>query len=138
MTLRSLLVGTAAVLLLLGVTALFLPHVVISALSLGPGAEIPVQLFGGGLFSVAALNWMGRGAIYGGIYGRPIVIANFGLGITSASTLMSASLDGRTGSAGWVGAALFAVQAAGFFWVMRRSPWQLAGSAADTSEEQGA
>lgn len=38
--------------------------------------ELPLSLLGGALFGLALLNWMGRNAVYGGIYGRPILLGN--------------------------------------------------------------
>jgi len=58
-------------------------------------SPLGVQLLAAGLLGFAALNWVGRSAIYGGIYGRPIVLANFGYGIISVMTLASAVLDER-------------------------------------------
>ena len=83
----------------------------------------------GALLAFSSLNWMGRGAIYGGVYGRPIVVANFGLGIISGGTMISAVLDGRLPAWGWGLALVFTLQGLGFFWLMRRPPWQ-----ADTPE----
>ena len=119
--------GSAMLLLVLGLTALFFPE--LAAEELGFGASVPVQFFGGALLGFAALNWMGRSAILGGIYGRPIVVGNFGLGVMTAGTSISASLDGRLPEWGWVLAAVFTIQASGFFWLMRRPPWESGASA---------
>ena len=114
--------GSALALFVLGLTALFFPDV--AAEGLDSGASVPVQLFGGGLLGFAALNWMGRSAILGGIYGRPIVVGNFGLGVITSGTSISATLDGRLPEWGWVLAAVFTIQDLGFFWLMRRPPWE--------------
>lgn len=118
---------SALALLMLGLTALFFPD--LAADGIGSGASVPVQLFGGGLLGFAALNWIGRSAILGGIYGRPIVVGNFGLGVSTAGTSISASLDGRLPGWGWVLAAVFTIHALGFFWLMRRPPWESSASA---------
>lgn len=40
-------------------------------------ASLPVQLFAGAFFGFAMLNYMARGNLIGGIYSRPVAIANF-------------------------------------------------------------
>ena len=134
MTPRSLIVGTAVALALLGLPALFVPETVATVLGLGAGSSVPLQLFGGALLAFAALDWNGRGAIYGGIYGRPIVAANFGLGLITGSTMISATIDGRLPSWGWLLGVIFGLQAAGFFWLMRTSPVGRPESASPASE----
>ena len=36
-----------------------------------------VQAIGAAWFGLAAIDWMARGAPFGGIYGRPIALGNF-------------------------------------------------------------
>ena len=120
------MVATALALGALGLFALFLPDAVPGG-DVSPAASVPVQLFGGGLLGFAALNWMGRGAIYGGIYGRPIVVANLALGTIAGGTLVSAVSDGRLPSWAWAPAILFLLHAVGFFLVMRQPPWEAKG-----------
>ena len=86
-------------------------------------AELSLQLFAGGLLAMASLNWMGRGAVYGGIYGRPIVVANFGFGVITAGTLASALLDGSLGQASWILVIASALYVLGFWRLMRSPPW---------------
>ncbi len=50
---------------------------------------------------------MGRGAIYGGIYGRPIVMANLTLGLITTISLVTAQLGGMLPPWGWVIAGIF-------------------------------
>jgi hypothetical protein len=64
--------------------------------------DVPLQMASAGLIGFAALNWMGRGAIYGGIYGRPIAVANFGFGAVLAPTLMQYQMSGQGQPLGWV------------------------------------
>ena len=86
---------SAVVLAVLGVLTLFFPEELVTALQLGAAVQLPVQLLAGGFFGIAVLDWTGRGAIYGGIYGRPIVLANFGSRIPTARPLVSSSTLGR-------------------------------------------
>lgn len=120
---RRLLSVSAALLGLLGLALLFLPREVALTAGLGPEAELPVQLMAGGFLGVAILNWAGRGAIYGGIYGRPLVLANFAFGMITGGSLASATLDGRIGSVGWIPTVLFLGHALLFGWLLRSPPW---------------
>lgn len=126
--------GSAVALLVFGLAALFFPE--LAADALGHGATVPVQLFGGALLGFAFLNWMGRSAILGGIYGRPIVVGNFGLGVITAGTSISASFDGRLPQWGWALAAIFMIHALGFFRLMRRPPWD-SGARAESDRGSG-
>ena len=83
-------------------------------LGLAEAAEVPLQLFAGGLLAIASLNWMGRGAIYGGIYGRPIVVANFGFGLIMTTTFGSAYFDGALAPWSWTLAATSGLYTVGF------------------------
>ncbi len=127
------MMGTALTLFVLGATALFAPDVVLQDV-LSPDAAVPIQLFGGALLAFASLNWMGRGAIYGGIYGRPIVIANFGMGMISGATAFSATSAGRLPAWGWGLVLVFTLQAIGFYWLLRRPPWVTGTSSSATSD----
>ncbi len=117
------MIGTAGVFAILGGATLFFPQELARALDWDSTAQLPVQLLAGGLFAIATLNWMGRGAIYGGIYGRPIVIANFGFGVITSGSLTSALMDGAVGTWGWPIAGIFAAQALGFGKLMWMPPW---------------
>lgn len=131
------MMGTALVLYALGATALFLPAVVLQNAA-NTNASVPIQLFGGALLAFASLNWMGRGAVYGGIYGRPIVIANFGLGMISGATAFSATRAGRLPPWGWGLVLVFTLQAIGFYWLLRRPPWDTSTSASAASSGESA
>ena len=91
---RVMMTMSAVVLAVLGVLTLFFPEELVTALQLGAAVQLPVQLLAGGFFGIAVLDWTGRGAIYGGIYGRPIVLANFGFRIPTARPLVSSSTLG--------------------------------------------
>jgi hypothetical protein len=56
----------------------FAPDVVLSRLvgSTSSTAEILVQLMGALYVGFGALNWMSKGSLMGGIYGRPVAVGN--------------------------------------------------------------
>ena len=70
---------SAAALAALGIGASFLPQEILSRVAL-PEDRFTValiQLAGALYIAFAMLNWSAKGALLGGIYGRPIVLANF-------------------------------------------------------------
>lgn len=76
---RSLLMSaSAAAMGLAGLAATFLPKEILRyAGAAGEGiAPLLVQLLGALYIAFAMVNWMGRGNLIGGIYGRPIAMGN--------------------------------------------------------------
>lgn len=131
---RTILTASAAFLGLLGVALMFAPAELGPLLGLLPArdgllgtglaaaepATLPLELLAGALFAFGVLNGMGRGALYGGIYGRPIALGNFLLGFTAAAALFR----GAETPEAWVLGGLFALQAAAFSWILFRArPW---------------
>jgi hypothetical protein len=120
---RLLLSLSAVILGLAGIGALFLPQEIAAALGMGGGrrAALLVQLAGAMLFSFAMANWMARGSLFGGIYNRPLAVANVTHFAIGAITLV------KTALAGWnlavaVAAAVYTLFAIAFFAVLGRSP----------------
>lgn len=73
MTLSALTLGAA------GVAASFLPDELLTLLhGTAPGTlPLVVQLLGACYVALAMLNWMAREQLIGGIYSRPVAVANF-------------------------------------------------------------
>jgi hypothetical protein len=69
---------SAAALAVLGVVASFMPQEILGRAGI-PADRFTVtliQLAGALYFGFAFLNWTAKGMLLGGIYGRPIVVAN--------------------------------------------------------------
>lgn len=115
--------GSAGLLAVLGIAVAFAPDAAADALSLPAGAVVGAPLAAGGLMGFAAVNWVGRGAIYGGIYGRPIVLGNFVHAMVLATTLVSLQLD-RPTALGWSLAAACALYLAAFTRLLLRPPFE--------------
>jgi hypothetical protein len=75
---RYLMAGSALALALIGLPCLFAPDVVLARLSgdSSPATLLIIQILGALYFGFAALNWMGKPNLIGGIYGRPVTIGN--------------------------------------------------------------
>ena len=59
-----------------GLLLIFLPQEIASTLEWSEDSAVLLQLIGATYFGFAMINWMARGTLVGGIYGRPIVIGN--------------------------------------------------------------
>ncbi len=115
---------SAAVLFLGGACLLFAPDAVLPffALATPRSATWTGQLVGAGWLAVAGLNWLSRGSVLGGIYGRPIVTANVALYFISAMVLVRAGLDGDARPFTWIVAGLHIVLAGIYGWLLFRGP----------------
>jgi hypothetical protein len=116
---RILMTASAAFLAAAGVAITFLPQELLAhvgAPSEGP-AVLLIQLLGALYLGFAMLNWMNRGNRIGGIYGRPVSMANFfhfavgalalvkgiaGHGFTHELAAMAAAYSGFAAWFGWV------------------------------------
>lgn len=64
---------------ILGIVLTFLPQEIggwLGITSQAGAGVLAIQLLGGALFGFGLLNFMGRNAILGGIYGKPIMLGN--------------------------------------------------------------
>lgn len=70
---------SAAVLGLAGITLTFLPVEILTGLAISPSKpqEYLLQIIGALYFGFAMLNWMTKSSLIGGIYNRPVAVANF-------------------------------------------------------------
>ena len=59
------------------------------------------QLVGAGWLALAALNWLSRSTLLGGIYGRPLLLANLSLYFISATVLLKVSTGGDAAAGLW-------------------------------------
>ena len=123
---RSTLVSriSAAVLLTGGLAFLFAPGAVLPRLipDYPPTALWLGQLLGSAWLGVAALNWASRATILGGIYGRPIVLANLAIYFTGVLVMLGAARRATLPGAVWAAVALAAVLALTYGWLLWRGP----------------
>ena len=63
---------------IIGISASFIPHEILTFIGLPTNQPLPllIQVIGAMYFAFAMLNWMSKGSIIGGIYNRPIAMAN--------------------------------------------------------------
>ena len=66
------------ILALIGISLILLPNEILDylELSVSETLQLLMQIIGSFYFAFAMLNWMSKGSLIGGIYGRPIAMAN--------------------------------------------------------------
>lgn len=74
---KLLMTITAAILGLVAVILTFFPQEVSNTLQMDKANSIIFQILGSLYFPFAMLNWMTKANLIGGIYSRPIAMANF-------------------------------------------------------------
>ena len=121
---------SAVVLLLGGASLLFAADDVLPVLVPGfpPGGAWLGQLLGAAWLAVAAMNWLQRASVLGGIYGRPVVLPNLALYFVSALTVLRTALGGAAlgraaSSTLWMLCAVMAVLAAAYGVLLLRGPF---------------
>ena len=79
MNTRILMILSAAFMAILGAGVTFLPQELLVFAGGRPEGSLVllVQMLGALYLGFAILNWMGRGNLIGGIYSRPVAVANF-------------------------------------------------------------
>jgi hypothetical protein len=119
---------SAAVLLVGGASLLFAADVLLPALVPGfpPSAAWLGQLLAAAWLGLAAMNWLQRAAVLGGIYGRPVVLANVALYFVGALSLARAGASSYA-AALWLAAAPMALLAAAYGALLLRGPFDPLG-----------
>lgn len=70
---------SAAISGLSGIVLTFLPAKILTGFAISPSKilEFLLQIIGALYFAFAMLNWMTKSSLIGGIYNRPVAVANF-------------------------------------------------------------
>ncbi len=94
MNTKPLMTLNAIILALIGISLIFLPKEILDyfELSASDTLKLLMQITGSLYFAFAMLNWMSKGSIIGGIYGRPIAIANLTHFVIAGLTLIKGVL----------------------------------------------
>lgn len=124
MSTRILMTASALVMAALGVGASFLPQELLAVTGVGvtPVAILLVQVMGAMYLGLSALNWMSRGFITGGIYGRPLTIANVTHFVVGAIALIKAAIASQFMAEISLMAAIYSALAAWFGFVLLAHP----------------
>ena len=96
---KLLMASSAAVMGAAGLAGTFLPQELLRALQL-PASDAPallMQLHAALLLAFALTNWMAKGSLIGGIYNRPLALANVLHFATGSLTLLKMMTAGAVG-----------------------------------------
>ena len=117
MTSSSLVLGSA------GVFALFVPDVLLSALgSAATGIlSVLVQLMGALYFSMALMNWTAKDSTIGGVYARPVSLANFSHFLTGMLVLLRYELSTEMNLSVLIALIVYVIFTICFYWLVFRS-----------------
>jgi len=74
---RFVMIASSVCLAAAGIALLFLPGETLRLLGLSSGSPLFAQLASALYLGNAAANWMAKGTMIGGIYARPLAVANY-------------------------------------------------------------
>lgn len=116
--------ASAVLLLVGGVALLFAPDVILPRLVPGfPAAGSWLgQLLAAAWLGLGALNWLSRSLLLGGIYGRPVVVANAACYFVAATVLLPIVARDDAPAALRLAAVPVLLFAGVYFWLLFRGP----------------
>jgi hypothetical protein len=123
---RQLMTASAAAMGVAGLALQFAPQEVLAAAGVAAtaGMAVAAQVTGALYLGFAILNWMSKGARIGGIYGRPLAMANLVHLVTGGLALLRYAA-GRPSLLVWSVTLLYAGFAAAFAFVAFTHPRDL-------------
>lgn len=124
MSSRFLMIASAAFLALLGLLLSFAPAEALAFMGQSANGLLPVllQLAGALYLAFALMNWTAKGSVFGGIYGRAIVLGNFMHFTMGALALLKAAINPGFSAWPWVLTVLYAAFALLFGRLLFRHP----------------
>ena len=123
MNTKTLMTFSSLALALAGVFTLFAPDVLLSTLGVAVTAQLSVlvQLLGVLYFSFALMNWTAKDSAIGGIYARPVSLANFSHFFSGALLLVKYLFSNPFSFPMLVVALFYVVFAVIFYWLVFRA-----------------
>lgn len=121
---RVLMTASALFLFVLGLCCVFAPDVLLNHFAGGtsPAANVMVQLTGALYVGFGLMNWMSKGSLMGGIYGRPVAVGNLLHFFAGAMALLKAAPPASSLAFAWPLALVYVAFAVGFGLVVLRNP----------------
>jgi hypothetical protein len=123
MNTKTLMTITSLVLALAGLFALFAPEnlLAVANVSTTNSMSVLVQLLGALYFSFALMNWTAKDSAIGGIYARPVSLANFGHFFAGTLILTKYLLSNPFSVSALLMSIVYAVFAVVFYWLVFRA-----------------
>ena len=129
MNTKLLMRVSAIYLALLGAAASFLPQEILtySGVQSGQGAALLIQVAGALYLGFASLNWTAQANLIGGIYSKPVALANFTHFTVASIALLKGIAAGQREVQVLVGCAAYVLFAVAFAFVLFVNPSGLHG-----------
>ena len=123
MNTKLLMTSSSIILGLAGIFALFAPDVLLSTqgAAVTETLSVLIQLMGALYFSFALMNWTVKDSLIGGIYARPVSLANFSHFFAGALLLLKYQLSNEINVFMLTALVVYAVYAACFYWLVFRA-----------------
>lgn len=123
MNTKFLMISSALVMGIVGIALNFFPAEIGSSLGLGSSGMhvLMLQILGALYFAFAMLNWMAKANLIGGIYSRPVAIANVTHFLIGALTFVKAAVSFNSQLL-WIPAVLYSLFAVAFIYVLYTHP----------------
>ena len=123
MNTKLLMTSSSLLLALAGIFALFAPDVLLALLPvpIANPLSVLIQLMGALYFSMAMMNWTAKDSAIGGIYARPVSIANFSHFLIGTLLLAKVVLSSAFTLSIALMLAVYAIFAILFYWLVFRS-----------------
>lgn len=123
MNTKTLMTSSSLILAMAGILTLFAPDVLLSALGVAVTAQLAVlvQLLGALYFSFALMNWTAKDSAIGGLYARPVSLANFSHFFAGTLLLVKYLLSNEFNLPILLVSILYASFAAVFYWLVFRA-----------------
>ena len=117
---KLIMAASALILGAAGAALTFAPAEILRTFGVGgnPLLTFAFQITGALFLGFAMLNWMAKESTIGGIYNRPLAAGNFMHFFVGALALIKGVMAGHTQSAVWIAAAIYAVFAVCFGWIL--------------------
>jgi hypothetical protein len=124
MNTKLLMMSSALTMGLAGIAASFLPHEFLNSMQIAPVGITPVlvQIIGACYLAFAMCNWMSKANLIGGIYNRPIAIANLLHFAVSALAILKAVTVNQTITLLWIIGVIYTIFAIWFAIVLFSHP----------------
>ncbi|HET9905082.1 MAG TPA: hypothetical protein VFQ23_00530 [Anaerolineales bacterium] len=123
MNTKLLMTASSLVLGLTGIVALFAPDVLLAMLGvpMANPLSVLIQLLGALYFSIAMMNWTAKDSAIGGIYARPVSLANFAHFFIGALLLIRYQLSNEFNLLIFLVLVVYVIFAALFYWLVFRA-----------------
>jgi hypothetical protein len=123
MNTKLLMTSSSLLLALAGIFALFAPDILLALLPvpIANPLSVLIQLMGALYFSMAMMNWTAKDSAIGGIYARPVSIANFSHFLIGTLLLAKGVLSNAFNLSIALLLAVYAIFAILFYWLVFRS-----------------